>query len=147
MPIVTGPYCWPRPVCPEMLHTFHWYAVETTYSVRGVHSLLTYNQSCEIVAGWNATMKFLLINHFAGSALGLPTPRNAKRLNERSVLEERINACTKYLGMRPNMIAIDFWDIGDLPAVVQEQNRMRALGIAGQRHGNDDDGAIWGPWG
>ena len=143
MHIVIGPYCWPRPVCPEMMHTFHWYAVETTYSARGVHALLTNNQSCEIIAGWNATMKFLLINHFAGSALGLPKLRNAKRLNERSVLEERIAACTNYLGMRPNMIAIDFWDIGDLPRVVQEQNRMRA--IAAQGHDNDDDDDIWGP--
>ena len=91
-------------------------------------------------------MKFLLINHFAGSALGLPTPRNAKRLNERSVLKERINACTNYLGIRPNMIAVDFWDIGDLPAVVQEQNRMRALEIADQGHDDDDDDAIWGPY-
>jgi mannose/fructose-specific phosphotransferase system component IIA len=110
-----------------MLHTFHWYAVETSYSVKGANNLLSHNQSCEIVAGWNATMKFLLINHFAGSALGLPKLRNARRLNQRDVLEERITTCTKHLGMRPNLIAVDFWSVGDLPAVVQEQNRVRAL--------------------
>lgn len=69
------------------------------------------------------------MNHFAGSALGLPKPKNARRLNQRDVLEERIATCTEHLGMRPNLIAIDFWSIGDLPAVVQEQNRMRALEI------------------
>ena len=111
---------------------------------------MSYNQSCEIIAGWNATMKFVLLNHFAGSALGLPKLRNAERLNERSVLEERIAACTNYLGMRPNLIAVDFWDIGDLPAVVQEQNRMRAQEIVAQRNNDDDDDddddndTIWG---
>ena len=84
-------------------------------------------------------MKFLLVNHFAGSAvLGLPKMQNAKRLNQRHVLEERIATCTEYLGMKPNLVAIDFWSIGDLPAVVQEQNRMRALEILFQGNGDDD---------
>lgn len=112
-----------------MLHTFHWYAVETSYSVKGTSNLLKHNQSCEIVAGWNETQKFLLVNHFAGSALGPPKLQNAKHLNRRDMLEERIATCTEYLGMKPNLVAIDFWSIGDLPAVVQEQNRMRALEI------------------
>lgn len=115
--------------------------------MKGTNNLLRHNnQSCAIVAGWNATMKFLLVNHFATSALGLPKLKNAKRLNQRHVLEERIATCTEYLGMKPNLVAIDFWSIGDLPAVVQEQNRMRALDILSQ--GNDDDdrytGALWG---
>ena len=149
--LATGPYCWPPPVCPEMLHTFHWYAVETSYSVKGTNTLLNHNQSCEIVAGWNETQKFLLVNHFAGSALGLPKLQNAKRLNQRDVLEKRIATCSEYLGMKPNLVAIDFWSIGDLPAVVQEQNRMRALEIVSQGNGDDDrytDGddasALWG---
>ena len=83
-------------------------------------------------------MKFLLVNHFAGSALGLPKLQNAKHLNQRDVLEERIASCTEYLGMKPNLVAIDFWSIGDLPAVVQEQNRMRALDILSQRNDDDD---------
>ena len=128
--MASGPYCWPTPVCPEMLHTFHWYAVETSYSVKGTSNLLKHNQSCKVVAGWNATMKFLLVNHFAGSALGLPKLQNAEHLNRRSVLEERITTCTQHLGMSPNLIAVDFWSFGDLPAVVQEQNRIRALGIS-----------------
>lgn len=121
--------------------------------MKGTNNLLRHNnQSCAIVAGWNATMKFLLVNHFAGSAvLGLPKLKNAKYLNKRDVLEERIATCTEYLGMKPNLVAIDFWSIGDLPAVVQEQNRMRALDILSQRNDNDDRytdgddaGALWG---
>lgn len=128
-----GPHCWPLSKCPDGFHMFHWYAIETPHSIKRVDAMLNdKNQSCSVAAGYEMTASFLVVNHFANSAVGLPQIRNARQLNRRDVLNERIALCTNILGMRPNMVAVDFWSEGNLPAVTQEQNRLVAAELLGE---------------
>jgi hypothetical protein len=52
-----------------------------------------------------------------------PPPTAAQAVNRRSVLSRRIRACRERLGRVPNAIAVDFYDRGDVIAVVRELNQ------------------------
>ena len=96
--------------------------------------LMDKNQSCSVAAGYELIATFMVMNHYANSALGLPRRRNAMKLNRRDVLNERIALCTDVLGMRPNIVVVDFWSEGNLPEVTQEHNRMVAAEILGEQN-------------
>ena len=60
----------------------------------------------------------LLVNHWVNPV----SPVNAEAANEASVLLERVEQCENERGMRPNLIAVDFYERGDLFAVVDQLN-------------------------
>uniref|UniRef100_A0A7S4J3G8 Phosphatidylinositol-specific phospholipase C X domain-containing protein n=1 Tax=Odontella aurita TaxID=265563 RepID=A0A7S4J3G8_9STRA len=90
--------------------------------------LLDSDQSCVIARGAGSSRAFLVSNHFSGTGppISLPSLENAIVLNEKSVLENRHEACEEKLGKRPNIIMVDFWSKGDVVAFVEESNRALA---------------------
>ncbi len=62
-----------------------------------------------------------LINHWVET--GVPVPADADVVNSREVLMERVEECQRVRGRAPGVIAVNFWDRGDLIEVVDELNR------------------------
>ena len=65
-----------------------------------------------------------LMNHWIEST-PMPKPSNALVVNTRDVLRERIRKFRKERGHVPNLVAVDFYQEGDLVAVVRELNEGR----------------------
>ena len=63
----------------------------------------------------------LLLNHWIDRPV--PVPRVAREINAGEVLGERVERCGEARGQRPNLVAVDFYDEGDLLDVVDELNR------------------------
>jgi hypothetical protein len=62
----------------------------------------------------------LLINHWVLSPLAMPS--NAVRANARTMLESRVETCRAQWDRLPTWIAVDFYEIGDIFAVVDALN-------------------------
>lgn len=66
---------------------------------------------------------FFLMNHWMNDkSTDLPSATNAEQVNTYSSLTSRINKCE---GGPPNVLAVDFWDVGDALAVVDEINQQK----------------------
>jgi hypothetical protein len=65
-----------------------------------------------------------LMNHWIEST-PMPKPSNALLVNTRDILRERIRKFRKERGHVPNLVAVDFYQEGDLVAVVRELNEGR----------------------
>lgn len=63
---------------------------------------------------------FFLINHWVET--GLPVPTEADAVNSREVLAERVDDCTQSRGRAPGIIAVNFWQRGDLVEFVADLN-------------------------
>ena len=50
----------------------------------------------------------------------MPSPRRARELNAYSTLEARMGACGE--GRRPNLLAVEFWDEGDVVEFARIEN-------------------------
>ncbi len=79
------------------------------------------NFSCELNRGASDNDLFLM-NHWANTRLSLPSASNASVVNQHDVLMARANQCAWEAGRIPNFVAVDFYDRGDLLAVVDELN-------------------------
>jgi hypothetical protein len=66
-----------------------------------------------------------LMNHWIEST-PIPKPSNAEIVNARDVLLQRIRAFRRERGRLPNLVAVDFYGVGDLVAVVRELNESAA---------------------
>lgn len=65
---------------------------------------------------------FFLMNHWLNNEADLPSPTNAEQFNSYSALTTRINLCENGA---PNIIAVDFWSVGDVLDVVKEMNTKK----------------------
>jgi hypothetical protein len=63
----------------------------------------------------------LLLNHWIESA-PMPKPSNAAIVNARDALLARVSAFERERGRLPNLLAVDFYGVGDLIPVVRELN-------------------------
>ena len=63
---------------------------------------------------------FFMINHWVET--GLPVPSEADAVNDRSVLAARVEACQATRERTPGIIAVNFWERGDLLSYVDELN-------------------------
>lgn len=77
--------------------------------------------SCVLNRG-AAKNPLFLINHWISNQLDLPSETDAKLVNVFDVLHGRALACMQETGDLPNFIAVDFYDHGDLFAVVDALN-------------------------
>lgn len=75
--------------------------------------------NCEPNRGGTGRELFLL-NHWLNR--GSPDIRAAREANQREVLMARVEKCRNQRGRVPTMIAVDFYDQGDLLGVVDELN-------------------------
>jgi hypothetical protein len=53
-----------------------------------------------------------------------PPPSQAEKVNEATELLERFEQCQERLGRRPNAIAVDFYEHGDVVSVAEDLNRL-----------------------
>jgi hypothetical protein len=75
--------------------------------------------TCDANRG-EADAPILLVNHWIDDWRHVP--RNSAIVNARDVLEPRLEKCREERGMLPNFVAVDYYDRGDLFAVVDELN-------------------------
>lgn len=85
-----------------------------------VGSLLESRTACEAGRG-TAESPLFLMNHWIDR---FPPPFTANsEVGGREALLRRVRSCRERQGRRPNMIAVDFYDRGDVVAVARELNR------------------------
>eukprot|EP00804_Cyclotella_cryptica_P014977 CCRYP_000581-RD/>CCRYP_000581-RD protein AED:0.11 eAED:0.11 QI:1527/0.5/0.66/1/0/0/3/0/331 len=67
--------------------------------------------------------EFFVMNHYETNKINWPSESNARELNSFSVLQKRLHGCK---GRKlPSIIAVDFWDVGDVVEFVMEENKRR----------------------
>jgi len=72
-----------------------------------------------------ATSPFFQINHWIETTPA-PRPSNAEIVNAYDVLLARVRACAAQRKRLPNIVAVDFYDVGDLFRVVRTLNGLDA---------------------
>ena len=66
----------------------------------------------------------LLVNHWL--TVDPPSPAVAERVNSWSALDARVSECEDVRHRHPNIIAVDFYDRGDVFAFVDSLNGLTA---------------------
>jgi len=75
--------------------------------------------NCDLNRG-QADNDLFLVNHWVSNPLS--SGPNAETANAYSVLSQRVSQCRSERGQIPNLVAVDFYDRGDLFQVVDELN-------------------------
>lgn len=101
---------------PAWFHHVWDLAWDTPYSYKSVDEF-----SCGLNRGDQQNPLFLL-NHWINSDLDLPSQDGAEQVNVYDVLHGRAVECMQAAGDLPNFVAVDFWEEGDLFAVVDALN-------------------------
>lgn len=65
-----------------------------------------------------------LVNHWLSTDLDLPSEDGAKEVNAYAVLHARASECAAAAGRPPTLLAVDFYESGDLFAVVDALNGL-----------------------
>lgn len=99
---------------PAWYHHAYALAWDNPYSARSVSDF-----ACDTLRGDRANPLFLL-NHFLTRPVGLP--ELAAQANPGPVILEQVQRCEAESGDRVNAISVDFYDVGDVLAVVDELN-------------------------
>lgn len=98
--------------------------IETPYSFTSVSQLTAPPElatSCRANRG-PATGEMFLMNHWVSSAVGLPRPTDAPAVNASDAIVARARACREVRGRLPNLVAVDFFGVGDVMGGVWELN-------------------------
>ena len=61
------------------------------------------------------------MNHWVDTSPA-PQPTNAKIVNQKQFLMDRVRMCEDIRGLQPNIIAVDFYEEGDVLGVVDKLN-------------------------
>ena len=77
--------------------------------------------SCELNRG-STDNDLFLVNHWVNDAFGLPSESNAAIVNATDVLRARAEECRDLWTHAPNFLVVDFYEQGDLFAVVDALN-------------------------
>lgn len=86
------------------------------------------DDTCDVKGsnGYRDNMGFFLMNHWKNNKESdLPSKNNAEEFNTFDTLAQRVDKCEQ--GM-PNIIAVDFWDTGDVLELVAQANGKNATG-------------------
>jgi hypothetical protein len=94
---------------------------ETPYEFKSVKELLA-RDSCRPNGGRDDNPLFLM-NHWVDSS-PLFLPRNAREVNAYDTLLERAQTCARIRDLLPNLIAVDFYQEGDLFEVSRKLNGL-----------------------
>ena len=113
--------------CPTGITDTYSNAFETPYDSVGLTGLMNFTTTCKITRG-DYRNAFFISNHFAGDEYQLPSYDVSVEANKAENLIARLDACHEIVGRRVNLLAVDFWSIGDVLAVVTAYNE--ALGVA-----------------
>lgn len=94
------------------------YVRDTPYDLPSAQALLS-PRGCTIGRG-ESSSPFLLMNQFVEGAPPLPGP--ARTVNRRPAILDHARACRQSLGGLPGLIAVDFWEEGDVVGAARELN-------------------------
>ncbi len=103
---------------PAWFHHVWDLARDTPYTF---HSIAEF--SCELNRG-SAGNDLFLINHWVSTVIDTPSQPDAASANAYDVLHGRALQCQQETGQAANFIAVDFYDQGDLFAVVRALNGL-----------------------
>jgi hypothetical protein len=103
---------------PPWVHAMFEQYVDTPFTFASVEELRA-PESCDANRGSDDN-QLLLVNHFVGNPL--PSEELSAQANAGDVLRERVSRCAEARGKRPHVLAVDWADEGDAPAVVDELN-------------------------
>ena len=78
------------------------------------------DDTCAIKNEKDYDYPFFLMNHWKNNDYDLPSERNAEDFNTYNALVERFRTCEDKI---PNVIAVDFWDVGDALKFAYDVNR------------------------
>lgn len=78
------------------------------------------DETCDIKGNDPEVLDFFLMNHWKNSDADLPSQLNAEEFNKYDVLLNRFRQCGDRI---PNVIAVDFWSLGDVPEFVFDVNQ------------------------
>jgi len=79
--------------------------------------------SCALNRG-SADNDLFLMNHWVNTELNLPSAENAELVNAAAVLQARALECQRQWSHPPNFVVVDFYERGDLFAVVDALNGL-----------------------
>jgi hypothetical protein len=94
------------------------YVRDTPYDLPSAAALLS-PRGCSVGRGTDAS-PFLLMNQFVEGAP--PTPRPARTVNARAAILGHARECRRPLGGQPGLIAVDFWEQGDVVGAARALN-------------------------
>jgi len=97
-------------------------AFDTPYTFTSIDAM-----SCDLNRG-SADNDLMLVNHWISQDNGLPSQPDAAAANAYDVLYGRASRCAGEASHVPNFVAVDFYAVGDLFAVVDALNDDAAAG-------------------
>ena len=114
--------------CPAGVHNTYDFSFETPFEQKGLEELMRVDLTCSVSRGWSNS-DFVVSNHFATDARGLPDIDIAAEVNSASNLQERLDYCqekfsTLYMNDVINLLVVDFWNVGDTLSVVDAYNQQ-----------------------
>ena len=77
------------------------------------------DDTCRIKGTDRENAAFFLMNHWLNNDADLPSQTNAEAFNTYDALMERFKKCEDRI---PNVVAVDFWGVGDVLPFVKEVN-------------------------
>lgn len=95
-------------------------AEDTPYNLQTRKQLLG-DEGCAVNRG-PRTAPLFLMNHFLGTVP--PRPSEAVAVNSRSALLEQVEHCRKLRDRTANLLAVDFWKVGDVVGTTRELNEQ-----------------------
>ncbi len=111
--------------CTSRIAEYHQFALETNYDFDSVNAISDAESSCRGTRGGAGKQDFYHINNFVTKSWGASIEAS-KIINKRAFLEERIANCEKITKLEATMVAVDFWQEGDLLRLSHEINLERA---------------------
>lgn len=109
--------------CPAGFHDWFTYAAETRYEFDGVSAVEATNTSCAITRGQRGRRDFFGVNMFTT----LPSPGTCEQLNAASFVATHLQACADLnRPLRPTLVLVDYWSIGNVLEVVNGINAQIA---------------------
>ena len=100
-------------------------ALETKYAFKSVAEVEDESYSCVEDRGIHGTQEFYAVNNFIANFLLAPSKEGSEVVNEKSFLTKRLAGCEAETGLKTNFINVDFWNLGDVIEVTQEENKLR----------------------
>lgn len=112
---------------PPGIHYFYEYGFSTPWAYTSVANLRnSYNSGCPIDRRSSNRDDFFMMNAFVTAKFfGVPVmPKQsaAKQINTATFLEPLVEQCESSIGQTANIVAVDFWDSGDMASFVNAHN-------------------------
>ena len=93
--------------------------------------------TCDATLSGDVYVAYFMMNHFNKNKVSIPSAKNSAEMNSYSNLEARFEDCR---GKRqPNLLAVDFWDTGDVLDFVENENKGDyEFDVAGEGGGEEN---------